>query len=66
VKTPATVINRLNHEIVQVLNKPEVKEKFLSIGVETVGNTPQELGAWMKMEIARMGKVIKDAGIRGE
>ena len=43
-----------------------VKEKFLSTGVETVGNSPDELAATMKSEIARMGKVIKDVGIRAE
>ena len=65
-KTPATVINRLNRAAVDVLNKPEVKEKFLSAGVETVGNTPAEFAAVIKREMATMGKLIKDAGIRSE
>jgi tripartite-type tricarboxylate transporter receptor subunit TctC len=41
-----------------------VRERFLSAGIEPVGSTPQYLGATMKSEIARMGKVIRDAGIR--
>ncbi|MSQ73692.1 MAG: tripartite tricarboxylate transporter substrate binding protein [Betaproteobacteria bacterium] len=66
VNTPETLINRLNQEIVRVINTPEAKERFLNSGVETVGGSPQELAAAVKSEMARMGKVIKDAGIRVE
>jgi len=65
-KTPAPTINRLNQEIVRVLNQAEVKEKFFNTGAEPVGGSPDELGVKIKAEIARMGKVIKDAGIRAE
>ena len=43
-----------------------MKEKFLANGMEPVGSTPQLLAATMKSEIVRIGKVIKDAGIRGD
>ena len=65
-KTPATIINRLNQEAVRVLNTAEVKEKFSSIGIETVGNSPAQFGASIKSEMARLGKVIKEAGLRAE
>ena len=65
-RTPAAIVQRLNDEIVRVLRRPDVKEKFLAAGVEPVGSTPQELGTTMKSEIVRIGKVIKDAGIREE
>jgi tripartite-type tricarboxylate transporter receptor subunit TctC len=65
-KTPAAIIQRLNEEIVRVLGRSEVKERFLATGVETVGSTPQELAATMRSEIARIGKLIRDIGIRGE
>jgi tripartite-type tricarboxylate transporter receptor subunit TctC len=64
--TPAALVNRLNQEIVRVINRAEVKDKFFSSGVEIVGNTPAQFAAVMKSEIARMGKVIRDTGIRGE
>ncbi len=64
--TPASLVSRLNHEIVQVLGQADVKEKFLNVGSETVGSTPQELAATMKSEINRLGKLIRDAGIRSE
>lgn len=66
IRTPAPIVQRLNEEIVRVLARPEVRDKFLAAGVEPVGSTPQELSATIKSEIVRMGKVIKDAGIREE
>ncbi len=66
IKTPAPVIKRLNEEIVRVLNRPEVKEIFFKMGSEPVGNTPEQFAAKIKSEIARMSKVIKDAGIKGD
>ena len=65
-KTPATVIRQLNQEIVRALNVAAVKERFLSIGVEIVGSSPEQFAATIKTEMARMSKVIKDAGIRAE
>jgi tripartite-type tricarboxylate transporter receptor subunit TctC len=65
-KTPATLINRLNKEIVQGLNGADVRAKLLAAGVEPVGSSPEQFAAMIKSEMARMGKVIKDAGIREE
>ncbi len=65
-KTPAAFVNRLNGAIVQVLKRTEVRERFLANGVEIIAGSPSELAATMKSEIARMGKVIRDAGIRDE
>ena len=65
-KTPDTVTKRLNQEFVRVLNNPEVKEKFLSGGVEPVGSTPDEVTAKMKYDMTHLGKMIKDLGLRGE
>jgi tripartite-type tricarboxylate transporter receptor subunit TctC len=65
-KTPAPVIKRLRDEIVRVLNKPEVKELLLKSGAEVVGSTSEQFTAYIKADMARMGKVIKDAGITAE
>ena len=62
--TPAAIIKRLNQEIVQSLNRADVKQRFLSLGVETVGSSPQQFAARIKSEMAKWGKVIRDAGIR--
>lgn len=65
-KTPDAIINRLNQEIVRALARPEIKEKFIAMGVEGVGTTPEELTNLIKSEIVKWGKVIKEAGIRDE
>ena len=64
--TPVAVIRRLNQEIVRVLTQADVREKLLAAQIEVVASSPEALAAMMKSEMARMGKVIKDAGIRDE
>jgi tripartite-type tricarboxylate transporter receptor subunit TctC len=64
--TPAAIIARLNEEMIRVLHEPDTSTKFLNGGVEPVGSTPAELTDKMKSEMARLGKVIKEAGIRDE
>ena len=61
--TPDAVIARLNKEFVPFLRRPDTKEKFFAAGVESLGGTPEELAATVKSEMARLGKVIKAAGI---
>ena len=61
--TSAKLVSLLNREILSVLNKPDVKEKFFNIGVEVAGGTPEEFAAYIKADMAKWGKVIKDAGI---
>ena len=63
-RTPAPVIRRLNHEIVNFLKKPEAREKLLVSGSEPVGSTPEEMAATMRSESAKWSKVIRDAGIK--
>jgi tripartite-type tricarboxylate transporter receptor subunit TctC len=65
-RTPLPLINRLNADIVQVLATSEVQDRFLKMGVETVGSSPEQLSAAIKSEVTRFGKVIRDAGIRAE
>lgn len=63
-RTSPAIINRLNHEIVQVLKRPETKEKFFEMGLETVDSSPDQLAATIKSEIAKWSKVIKNANIQ--
>jgi tripartite-type tricarboxylate transporter receptor subunit TctC len=65
-KTPAAIIRRLNQELVQYLHGSEAKQKFLSVGVETVGSSPEQFAAVIKSEISLFAKVIKEAGIKPE
>ena len=65
-KTPAAIIERLNREVVRVLNESAVKDRFFNAGTETVGSSSEQFAAFMKADMGRLGKVIKDAGIRAE
>jgi tripartite-type tricarboxylate transporter receptor subunit TctC len=65
-KTPAAIVARLSREAATVLGAPDVKQKFLAIGVETVGSAPGVLAATLRSETAKWAKVIKSAGIRLE
>ena len=65
-KTPAAIIQRLHQEIARVLNRPEMKERFLSIQTEAVATTPEQFAATLKSELAKWSKVIKEAGIKVE
>ena len=62
----ASLVTRLNQDIVRAVGRPEIKDKFFAAGVETIGSSPEQLAAAIKSEMARLGKVIRSAGIRDE
>ena len=53
-------------DIVRVINVAETRDRLIGMGVDLVGNSPDEFGAFLRSEIARYAKVIKDAGIKAE
>jgi tripartite-type tricarboxylate transporter receptor subunit TctC len=63
--TPRDVIAKLHADIVRTVNAPEVREKMTTLGFELVGNTPEEFAALIRNDIARFGKLVKAAGIKG-
>lgn len=62
-RTPASIVARLNQEIVKILARPDVKERFFNAGVETIGSTSEQFAALMKADVVRVGKLVKEAGI---
>ncbi len=65
-RTPAPVIARLNGELVKATHNPEIKRRFLELGADPVGSTPEELTKYQRAEIEKWAKVIKSAGIKPE
>jgi tripartite-type tricarboxylate transporter receptor subunit TctC len=61
--TPKEIINLLNNEIVKAMAMLDVKEKCAQLGFEVVANKPDEFAAYIKKEVDKWGKVIKDANI---
>lgn len=65
-QTPRVIVTRLHGEVVKILGVAEMRERLVAQGFEPVGNTPEQFGAYIKSEIAKWGKVIREAGIRAE
>ena len=64
VATPREIITRLNAEAVGALSGAEVKERMAGQGLFVVANTPEQFAAFLKTEIPKWGKIVKDAGIK--
>ena len=62
-KTPTPMVNRLNQEVVRALAREDVRERYLSSGVEPAGSTAGEFTAKILSETAKWTKVVMDAGI---
>jgi tripartite-type tricarboxylate transporter receptor subunit TctC len=63
-KTPPDVIAKLNKSINDALNDPEVHDKLVKAGATPVGGTTAALGAFMKAEFDKWGRVVRDRGIK--
>ncbi|MBI2320414.1 MAG: tripartite tricarboxylate transporter substrate binding protein [Betaproteobacteria bacterium] len=63
-RTPADVIARLNAETVRVLQTPQLKERFASLGFDTAGSSPEEYNRLVAAEYQRLGKLIREAGLK--
>jgi tripartite-type tricarboxylate transporter receptor subunit TctC len=61
--TPKPIIELLHREIVKILSMPDTREKLATMGFDPVGSTPEEFAHWIRTEIVRWGKVIRDAHI---
>lgn len=63
-QTPTDIVVRVNAEVMKIVRSPEIVAKFKAMGVNPIApNTPDQFGAFLKADIARWGKVIKDANI---
>jgi tripartite-type tricarboxylate transporter receptor subunit TctC len=60
--TPAPIVQRLHAEIVRAMKSPEAKEKIEGFGYDIVGSTPAEADAFIRAEITRWAKVVKESG----
>lgn len=65
-RTPRPIVDRLHGEFVRALNSPDLSERIKGMGADPIGNTPEQYTAFVKNEIAKWGKVIRAAGIKGE
>jgi tripartite-type tricarboxylate transporter receptor subunit TctC len=64
--TPPELIARLNRDVVQALNEPDVRTFFASIGAEPGGMSPSEYDAFFKKETQRLGRLVSTLGLKTE
>jgi tripartite-type tricarboxylate transporter receptor subunit TctC len=65
-KTAPEIVNKLNAEVVRILALPDVIQRLSAAGVEIQTSTPKEWGDFVKSEIAKWSKVVKEAGVKVE
>jgi tripartite-type tricarboxylate transporter receptor subunit TctC len=62
--TPAAVVTKLNGALRKVIDSPDVQTKFKNVGFEGFSSTPEELGAFIKVQLGVWEKMVADAGIK--
>ena len=62
--TPRALVLRLNQDVHRVVNEPAMREQLLARGLEIALSTPEEFARYIRNEIERWGRVVRDAGIR--
>jgi len=64
--TPRAIIDKLNTEMVKILRMPDVVERLAAMGVEVIGNTPDEFARIIKADVVKWGKVVRDSGAKAD
>ncbi len=64
--TPADIVSRVNAEVVRISQLPATRERLSGLGFEVVGSPPEVFAALIRNDTARLGKVIREAGIKAE
>ena len=64
--TPATLIAELNARTNTALQSADTRERLAGVGVEAAGTTPQFFGEFIKKETERLGRIVREAGIKAE
>jgi tripartite-type tricarboxylate transporter receptor subunit TctC len=64
--TPRQIIDKLNSEIVRILNSPETRQRFAGMGVDPTPSSPEDMRTFLESETAKWANVVREAGIRAE
>lgn len=64
--TPQSLVKRLNHEIVKILQTPSIRDRLVRDGVDPVGNAPHEFAAFIRSEMKKWAQAVKDSGAKVE
>jgi tripartite-type tricarboxylate transporter receptor subunit TctC len=64
--TPKAAVDKLSSEIQTILKRQDIRERLIQMGIDPVGNTPAQFEQFLKDEVAKWGKVIRQAGVKVE
>jgi tripartite-type tricarboxylate transporter receptor subunit TctC len=64
--TPADIVRKIHRDVVEILSDKEVADKLNQQGALPVGDTPEEFTLYIKNEIVKWGKVVRDANIKAD
>jgi tripartite-type tricarboxylate transporter receptor subunit TctC len=64
--TPKEIISKLNSELAAILKLPDIQEKSAAVGADIIGGTPEQFAAYLKSEIAKFARVVKEAKISAQ
>ena len=64
--TPASVASRISGAVADIVRQPDVAKRLADVGLEAVGSTPAEMGAVMRQDRERWGKVVRETGARAD
>jgi tripartite-type tricarboxylate transporter receptor subunit TctC len=64
--TPQAIIARMHQALTAAIADREVKDRFAASGVEPIGTTPEQFAAYMRDEFVKWGRVVRQAGVKGE
>ena len=64
--SPREAVQRVSTEVAKILQTPEIRARFEQLGIDAVGNTPEQAGKFLDDEIAKWAKVITTAGVKPE
>ncbi len=66
VKTPRAIIEKLQKDIAAALRTQQVRDRYAALGIEAVGNAPEQFTEQIRFDLARWEKVVKAANIKIE
>lgn len=64
--TPGNIVSALHEHIVKAMRAPDLTERFTREGADVIASTPAQFGAYIRAELARWSKVVKESGMKAD
>ena len=64
--TPPAILQRLHTEVTRTLQNPEVRAKLAAAGTEVLGSSPEDYAAYIRSELARWSRIVKETGAKAD